>query len=365
MARLSFRLATDEDDGALRAILKQTPMPGSITLSFEREPSFFAAERAGNLESQTILYVDGENNKILGFGGRSIRRAFVDGTKTNIGYLSMLRGLPEARRGVGLARGYRYLRSLHADGKVPFYFTTILDENVYAKSVLESGRAGLPTYHPLAQLVSYLIPLRQRIRTKKAEGNISKGVLTESVECLNAWNRSHKLAPAYELADLLMKNDMLPGFNQDNFYTYWSSGRAVGTLGVWDQTACKQSVVAAYSPSIRATKLFYNMYAGIRGMPGLPNVGQPIKSVFAAFVSSEGNNPEILAALLSQARADWSGKGYDYLILGLSKDHPLAKAVELHAMQTISSTVYIVYWPEDGKPLIPASQTVHLEIATL
>ena len=49
-----FDLATEADDGALRAILKNTSMPGEISLSFQREPSFFAAERAGNLYSQVI-----------------------------------------------------------------------------------------------------------------------------------------------------------------------------------------------------------------------------------------------------------------------------------------------------------------------
>src|SRR5688572_23243539 len=97
MAGLTFRLADERDDEAIRVVLRSTPMPGNVSLAFQREPCFATGERAGNLESQTMLCCDRETGAVVGLGTRSIRRAYVGGRAVEIGYLSMLRGVPQAR----------------------------------------------------------------------------------------------------------------------------------------------------------------------------------------------------------------------------------------------------------------------------
>ena len=41
--KFRFRLATSMDEGQLRDLMASTPVPGSVTVAFEREPDFFAA----------------------------------------------------------------------------------------------------------------------------------------------------------------------------------------------------------------------------------------------------------------------------------------------------------------------------------
>src|SRR5918996_5106048 len=143
---LEFGLAEPADDAELRDLLRRTGVPGEIELAFLREPSFFVAARAGNRETQTIVWRDVEAGELVGLGERSIRAAYVDGEPAAVGYLSNLRGAVEWRKSLGLARGYAYLRTLHGDGKVPFYVTTILEDNVEAIALLTSERARLPRY---------------------------------------------------------------------------------------------------------------------------------------------------------------------------------------------------------------------------
>src|SRR5579859_1753241 len=170
--RFEFSLAGEAEDEELRDLLRCIAMPGNITLSFQREPSFLLAEQAGSIASQVMVCKDRTKDQIVGMGSRSIRSVYIDGKPTRVGYLSMLRGIPEARGNIALARGYRYLQTLHADGAVPYYFTTILDDNTDAKALLTSGRAGLPVYKPVARLITYLIPLRRnRIRIRKGTSN--------------------------------------------------------------------------------------------------------------------------------------------------------------------------------------------------
>src|SRR6266571_2823670 len=162
--RFEFALAGEAEDDALRTLLRHISMPGNITLSFLREPSFFLAEQAGNISSQVLVCKDRQKDQVVGMGSRSIRCVYIDGKPTRVGYLSMLRGTTEARGNIALARGYRYLQTLHADGAVPYYFTTVLDDNTTAKALLTSGRARLPTYQPVARLITYLIPLTKKPR---------------------------------------------------------------------------------------------------------------------------------------------------------------------------------------------------------
>jgi hypothetical protein len=53
----TLRLATPTDDAALRQLLRDNPMPGNISLSYEREPSYFLAARVDGPLSQTIISV--------------------------------------------------------------------------------------------------------------------------------------------------------------------------------------------------------------------------------------------------------------------------------------------------------------------
>ncbi len=363
--RFEFSLASEVEDEELRALLRRIAMPGNITLSFQREPSFLLAEQAGSIASQVMICRDRTKDQIVGMGSRSIRDVYIDSKPARVGYLSMLRGVPEARGNIALARGYRYLRELHADGAVPYYFTTILDDNTEARNLLTSARGGLPVYKPLAQLTTYLIPLRRNRFHKNASNVINKvdqPQLTEAVAFLQQWNSQYQFAPVYTPADILGQSKLLPAFCSEHFYAYHEKGEIRGTLGVWDQQSFKQTVVTAYSRNMQLLRPFYNLYAAITGNPGLPPAASEIKVLYASFLSG---NESACEALLNRVRSDWSGKGYDYLSLGFCADNPLSQLASRYATQRIASTVYIVYWQDEHVTLPEADRPVHVEIATL
>lgn len=364
--RFEFMLAGEEEDEALRTLLRTISMPGEITLSFQREPSFFLAEQAGNLTSQVVMCKDQQTNQLVGMGSRSIRSVYIDGQPAHVGYLSMLRGIAEVRGSIAFARGYRYLHALHADGAVPYYFTTILDDNINARALLTSGRAGLPVYEPLAQFLTYLIPLRKNRSRQRSSGLVSRvdrNQLPEVLSFLQNWNSQHQFAPVYVLADLLGESKLLPGFAWENLSIYQERGKVCGTLGVWDQQSFKQTVVTAYSRKIRYVRPFYNLFAALVGNPGLPALGAEVKLLYATCLSGEADAFE---ALLRQACLDWSNQGYDYLSVGVCGENQLAATVARYATERIASTVYIVYWPQDVPVSLPGTdRPIHLEVATL
>ena len=364
--RFEFALAQEAEDDALRALLREIAMPGNITLAFLREPSFFLAEQAGSRTSQVIVCKDRQKGRVVGMGSRSIRDVYIDGKPARVGYLSMLRGLPEVRGNIAFARGYRYLHTLHADGAVPYYFTTILDDNTNAKVLLTSGRGGLPIYQPLARLITYLIPLTLNPLGKNVDSAVCAVIdqpqLAEANAFLQQWNSQYQFAPVYTPQDMPGQSCLLPAFSWENLYVYRERGKVMGTLGVWDQESFKQTEVTAYSRKMQCIRPMYNLLAFMRGHPRLPRVGARINVLYAAFVSGD---PSAFAALLKRVCQDWSGKGYDYLSVGLCEHHEFSPIVSRYATQRIASTVYIVYWKDTDVTLPDTSRPVHLEIATL
>ena len=363
--RFEFALAQESDDDALRALLRQISMPGNITLSFQREPSFFLAELAGSAMSQVMICTDHHVGRIVGMGSRSIRSVYIDGRPAQVGYLSMLRGLPESRGNIALARGYRYLKELHADGAIPYYFTTILDDNTEAKTLLTSARAGLPVYKPVARLLTSLLPLtRNPVRKggSEAASRVEKDQLPEAVAFLQQWNSRYQFAPLYTEQDMLGVSQLLPGFSWENLYVYREHGKVLGTLGIWDQQSLKQTVVTAYSRQMRLIRPLYNLLARMQSKPRLPQVGEDIRILYGAFVSG---NSSAFTSLLQRACAEWSGKGYDYLSLGFCEDSELSPIASRYAAQQLASTIYIVYWQDESITLPDLCKPVHVEVATL
>ena len=83
--RLSFSIATEADDAEIRRLLRETPMRSRISLSFEREPSFFADP---NFPSETRQTIVARNcGRLVCVGSCAIRPRFVNGKPRMVGYL--------------------------------------------------------------------------------------------------------------------------------------------------------------------------------------------------------------------------------------------------------------------------------------
>ena len=136
-------------------------MDGQIAVSFRREPSYFAAAAVEGSFRQVVAARDCRTERIVGFGSRSVRRRFFNGQPRAIGYLGALRLLPDHRNRGLLARGFRFFRELHGDGRAQLYLTTIAAGNETAIRQLTSGRAGLPAYHDAGEFHTLAIPLRK------------------------------------------------------------------------------------------------------------------------------------------------------------------------------------------------------------
>ena len=167
MASVTFSLATEADEADLRRLLRQSPMPGTIAVTFEREPHYF---RGAAIEGfhQAIACRDQETGALIGMGSRSVRPVYLNGTVQPVGYMSQLRTSQQHPWGMGrgrvVARAFQFFHTLHADARTPFYLMSVIADNRPAQRLLTSGLPGLPHLQPYIRWHTYIIYLGQARR---------------------------------------------------------------------------------------------------------------------------------------------------------------------------------------------------------
>jgi len=368
MSRVVLERATVEDDAALRRLLAESPMDGSIRVAFEREPSYFGAARVQGRFCQVILGRDADTGEPVAVGSRTIKPVFVNGQPRDVGYLSDLRVRAAYRGRSVLARGYRLLRELHGDGRADLYYTVIAADNARALGTIASGRAGLPAYRDLGSFRSPAINLGRRKPPLEAGVDLVAGtpaLLDGIVDCLNEHGRAKQFAPVYARDDFECPG-RFPGFRVEDFVAARRGGRVVGTIGRWDQRDFKQTRVVGYRGPLRLLRPIVNLGAPVLGWPRFPRPGEPLRSCYAGFLAVEGNDVGVFRALLRHVYNGAVGGPHAYLLLGLHEADPLRAALDDYRCSPYRGRLFCVHF-EDGAAAYRAldGRIPHVELATL
>ena len=366
MSGYAIELARPEDDAALRARMAEDRMPGRISISFRREPSYFAGCRLQGDATQVVKCVERRTGAIVGMGSRSTSLAYVDGVERRIGYLADLRLARERRSGVLLARGYRYFRELHRQDPVPLYTTVIYEGNAHAMRTLVGARVGLPIYRDWGRLLTPALRLDLPIRQAKLpQLQVARGapaVLPEIAAFLNRWWREKQFAPVCRASDF--SEGRYAGLAAADFFVARRNGRIVGTLAAWDQAPLRQTHVEGYSGTLRWMRPAYNALAALTSLKPLPRAGERIPYVYLACVAVEENDFGIFRALLRAALAALRHGPWHYAICGLHERDPLAQAVaELRRIEA-AGRLFVVHFPGE-QPRFEVERIPYVEAGCL
>ena len=365
---MRFALAGPEHEPQLRALLREHAMPGWVELTLEREPDFFAAAAAAGGVSQTIVALDGDT--VVGMGCRSVREVYLNGRAASLGYLSGLRLQPAFRRGTALARGYRFLRQLHEDGRTAAYVSTIIEDNRVVMAMLAGGRAGLPRYRDLGRYVTFAVALGawrpgRRPRPDVIVSHATPSDLDAVVAFLNEHGRRRQFFPVVHCHDFNAR--AWQGLDPRNvLIARGDGGRIEGTAACWDQSACKQTRVIGYRPLLAAVRPLLNTVLHLAGFPGLPAKRALLPALYLSLICIRGDDPATLAALLNGVHAEHGG-ARGWLMVGLHERDPLCGAIRRWTSLRYTSRLYAVHW-EDGRSVIDAltpDRVPYLDLATL
>lgn len=339
---MKFVLATPTHEPELRRLLAEDPMPGVFRLAYTREPDFRQALEVQGAAAQVLTALEGD--RVVGMGVRAILPLHLNGQPQEVGYLSGLRSLVSVRRGLGLARGFRFLRELHADGRVPGYLTTVLEDNAHALALLQSGRAGLPRYQDLGRFTTHVLFPHRRPRSPVPQGiKIASPPQIEPATIV-AFLREHaSRRPFGPVFGEALTGPMYRDFQPEDLTVALRGDRIVGVTGVWDQSRYKQVRVAGYAPWLRVARPLLNLALRGAGYGTLPPVGACLQPQTLAFTAIRDDDPAVFKALVGAVLQKVS----TLLLVGLHERDPLTPALQPFRTLAYAARLCWVCW-DDG-----------------
>jgi hypothetical protein len=357
-AAISFELARRADDAEIRRLLRENPMGGDVSLTFEREPdSTIAATIEGDVH-HTIVARDTDCGRLVALGSVSVRDGYLNGSIARIGYLSQLRLDHRSRSRAPIVRGgYEFLREqceMSRPLRADVYFTTIAADNIRARRFLERGIESMPTYRLVDTFITSILPGRRPYESSLVR-RATPDDLPAIIGCLNGNGSRHQFSPSWT-KDQLLSPTRSPGLKIDDFFIATRGARVLGCVASWDQSSFKQTVVRGYSPRLARWRPLINAFGPLFGQPRLPEPGSALPLTYLSHVAIEDDEPDIFAALLNAACRD-GGRWY---VLGLSSRSPLLCAIPRRLRgRTYRTNLYTVQWPGssapqlDGRPCQP------------
>jgi hypothetical protein len=343
VSRFRFAPAGPDDDAALRERMAADWLRGNLSVSFRREPSYFAGCALQGEQAQVYKCFDADARQLVGMGARITTPVYVNGELRRVGLLSDLRLAPEHRGGTLVARGYKVVRQLHEADPVPFYLTAILDGNRTALASIASGRAGLPSYRDWGRMLTPAIHLDLPKPALAVAGVLFRravaadaGALGEL--CASAGRRRQFARPLLPLP---------PGLDWGDFLVAEQGSRLTACLATWDQHALRQTHIEAYSPWLAALRPLYNAAARALPIKPLPAPGARIPYLYFAALALREDDVALLRGLVRHAYRALRAGPWHYAIASLHERDPLAAVLDEYRAIRAAGRLFVVHY-EDG-----------------
>jgi hypothetical protein len=347
--------------------LARLPLGGKPSLSYRREPDYFAGLEPVGEGTDVIGVYHGD--VLTGACTRSWKKVWIDGRVSRIGYLGGLRLFPEHQRRMYLPAGYRLLREIDKDKPGCLYLCTFVDGGGNSMQIMTRSRSGLLRFHPWGAYHTYslLAPRHSPRRSSRHGFSAVHRARREGVpgllEFLNEEGRKKQFYPVLETRDFF--DGALSSLDGSAWYFWAPGGKIRAAAAVWDQTPCRQVLVEKYPRSLRLTLPLANGCLRLAGRRNLPNEGDQLQLRYLAFAAAEGNDPSALARVIRAALADLGGTDARLLSIGFSDTDPLKDSVRGLLRARYSSRIFIAHW-DGAEPALPERDRIPaLELATL
>ena len=303
--------------------LAAAPMPGWARLRYDYASGYAAAEALKG-ECEIIVVEDGDGH-IAGCGTRSTTLCYLDGVPARIGYLGGLRSFPGPRGGFGFFRGFRFLAEIERANPNALTLTTILNGNVQGRTLLTSGRAGIPAYCPRGGIVTYTL-------AAKRGGGIERASLDE----LRGFYARE--APRKQLFPVL-DDKLPPGLSSEDFLCIRRGGRIVAAGAVWHHGMRRRIFIDGYGRTFSLVRPLAGVASRLVGLPVPPPPGGEFTCAYLAYALAENDDPVLFGELVESARGMTQGAN---LVLSLHADDPLASFMRRMRAWRFGSGLYTV-----------------------
>lgn len=335
MSRLVFREARPEDDAQLTQLIA-TPMPGDLSLSFTRQPSYLKACSQCGPTRRVLVALDGE--RVVALTSFFLREYWWDEQPRQVWTLSDFRALPE-RAGFGITgQGWKALRGMLGGHPA---MLSVVGDNKRALALFSKPRPGWPRIRPIADLRTNLSPLlplpawaSRRYTTRRLTQDELKAVIDEKPPLLGP------LIEVGELGDLTAPSNQFWGVFEGH------SGKLCGSAGLWNQSAFRQIRIHSYRGWYgRLSRLGQALR-----IPLLPPPGSEVPVCTASLLRC--SDPAAWSVLLRRLKSEARRQGAKFLVWCREGSNPLNLSF------AYPSRLYQVLW-DDEKPLPTLAKPDH------
>lgn len=360
---LTIEYASQNDNEGIRDVIRHTSMEGPIKMIFDRNPSYFDALLLEGDEHRTIIGRD-DKGTVRGVGSCVFSNVYINGNVQRMGYLHNLRLEKAYRDGYSVAMGYRKFRETVTEKNVQIYMTSILSSNEHAKSILTSGKGGLPLYKHLADYSTFI--MKSGIKGK--EGNtIIKPASQYSIDAImdfmHKYGKSHNFSPAFSRSDIISHESK--HLCLKNILCIERRGCIEGLAGIWDISDKKQLIIAGYSSTLNLIRPFYNINAHLKQKPLLPRPGTLLSYSYVFPFMADNLNSDELIDLISRLSHMSKTSGNDVFIAGCDTCSPIAEKLFEYPSFQLNSEIFLVDWNDNMDMDAINSKHIHIEVARL
>ncbi len=341
--KFEFAIAEQSDDAAIRSLLARNPMPGTVTVAFEREPDYFLGQGVMGDRCVTVKAVDCGSRELAGVICFASAQRYVGGSVTSVGYVGQLRIDLRYRGYLIPMRAIAFVRNLVTTGWPEIWFTALADENPEAAAIF--AERPRPSFPPL-ELVSRFHTLGITVRSQPRRGQRGIGIrrgddvgLAPIVKFLRLHGRKREFFPVYEEQDF-SESDRTPGFAVRDFLVAVDGNEIAGVCGVWDQSSFKQTIVHGYRGWLGKVRPVLNAVAPLVGMGALPPIGDRIESASLSFLAVRDDDLDVFRWLLRAAIGLSHAMGKKYLLAGFSERDPLLRVARRFRHVLYRSSMY-------------------------
>ena len=327
-----MRLATEADNQRLCTLFREVDMSADLCLAEERDPDFFALQRAQCDQGYTVMLEDLTQPDRPAFGCASIltRPAWVQGQVRRIGYACDLRIEPDYRLGTifptVIAQFMAYMQTHQG---MDMMFSAVLSSNLRGRNAL-LNQGGKRQGQPLAQVMTaYNMTSIQFMGSRKANDprvqRAQEGDRPALIAFLAAQQRKRLFGEVVDEAWLTRRLQRWPGLSLHDFFLLKNGdGQVLACAAPWDTEAqLRRSRVLAYQGSMRWLRMLYNLEARLRGIPRLPDEGQCFHFVYLTHLEVLEDNPQWLNALLRSIYNQLNGQAFHFMSLMVPQGSPL------------------------------------------
>lgn len=326
--KYTLRLAHSGDNDGIREIFHSEGFSGGISVKYLRDPAPYDSFRADGDDAKILVITDNEQGRVIAVGGAVIRMEYIGGAAEKCAYLTGLKISPDYRGKIPfIAKSYAFLHEHISDCK--YCYTTILDDNSAAISMLEKRRKNMPAYTYLGHYTTYCF-------------HGGKNIIPIEIDNMDGFDKL--MSEHFSRKNHAPVNYKCRGFGEGHFYSLRENGEIIACCFITDQKAHKQYKMLSYGGVF---KLISKLPTKLFGYPEFPKSDSIINHGSVSYLYIKDNDSKLCADFLRSAAALTD---FSLLLWGGFENDPLCAAMDKLRSVKYGSRFYSVSWDGDNIP---------------